>query len=144
MSFQAIRRFYEEPVRAAAATLSPPVPVFFDNQPFTDADAAKEHILMRLNFGSTTEEVLGDTVEAVQGTLVVEVYTPKGKGPGRGQLIATKVMQALFSINRSPRLLANNVRGSIGASSGPSFYPLEGRPHFLTRLGCGFRATYTG
>ena len=144
MTLQLVRDYYEDHVRKVAAALTPPVPVFFDNQPFTDADAAIEHMLMRLDFGATTEEVIGDTVEFLRGSLVVEIYTPKGKGPGRGERIATEVMKSLFAINREPHKATNKVRGAIGPATGPTFFALEGRPHWLTRLGCGFHATYTG
>jgi hypothetical protein len=143
MTFQAVRNHYEAPIRTTCAALTPAVPVFFDNQPFTEADAAKEHVLMRLSFTNTTEQVLGDTVEALQGVIVIEIYTPKGAGPGRGQRVATEIAKQLNGMNRNSFRAVNNVRGSVGPLTGPTFAALEGRPHFFTRLSCGFRATYT-
>jgi hypothetical protein len=113
MTFQAIRAAYEDHIRTAAAALTPPVPVFFENQPFTDADAAKEHILMRLDFGVIGEETIGDMVENVRGSLVVEVYTPKGRGPGRSQVVAAALAKALSAMNAQRRKAATGVRASI-------------------------------
>jgi len=144
MTLQAVRRYYEDHVRTAAALLTPPVPVFVDNQPFTDADGAGEHIRMRLDFGLTGEEVLGDMLENIRGTMVVEVYTPKNNGPGRNQTIALEVLKALNGINKTRYQEVNGVRGSVRPISGPNFYALEDRPHFYGRLGCGFQASYTG
>ena len=143
MTFQAIRTAYEDRIRTAAAALTPPVPVFFENQPFTDADAVKEHILMRLNFGVIGEEIIGDMMENVRGSLVVEVYTPKGKGPGRSQVVAAALAKALSAMNAQRSRAATGVRASINPITGPSFAALEGKPHFFSRLGCGFQASYT-
>ena len=143
MTFQAIRAAYEDHIRTAAAALTPPVPVFFENQPFTDADAAKEHILMRLDFGVIGEETIGDMVENVRGSLVVEVYTPKGRGPGRSQVVAAALAKALSAMNAQRRKAATGVRASIHPITGPSFAALEGKPHFFSRVGCGFQASYT-
>ena len=144
MSLQAIRRVYEDHVRTAAALLNPPVPVFVDNQPFTDSDTEAEHIRMRLDFGVGSEEVLGDLIENIRGTFVVEVYTPKNKGPGRCQTIATEILKSMNGINRTRYQGINGVRASIRPMSGPNFYTLEGRPHFYARMGCSFQASYTG
>ena len=144
MTYQAVRTYFEDHIRSGLTTVTPTVPVFFDNQPFVEADAAKEHILCRLSFTGTSEQVIGDSLEALQGILVVEIYTAKGAGPGRGQRIATEIAKQLNSINRKTHRAINNVRGSVTGLSGPTFAALDGRPHFFTRLGCGFRATYTG
>ncbi len=140
MTLQTIRRFFEEKVAAAVA----PMPLLVDNQNFTEADSAQEYASMRLDFGVFSEPVIGDSLEAIQGSLVVELYTPKGIGAGRSQVLATQVLTALNSINRLPQLESDTVRGSVGQVIGPNFYALDGRPHFLARLSCGFRATYTG
>jgi len=144
MSLQLIRRVYEDHIRTAAALMTPPIPVYVDNQPFTDADATGEYVKMRLDFGATGEEVLGDMLENIRGTMVVEVYTPKNKGPGRNQAIALEMLKTLNGINATRYQGVNGVRASVRPVTGPNFYTLEGRPHFYSRLGCGFQAAYTG
>jgi len=140
MTIQAIRRFFEDKVAAAIA----PMPLLVDNQTFTEADSTREYAAMRLDFGVFSEPVVGDSLESIQGSLVVELYTPKGIGAGRSQQLAVQVLTALNTINRLPQLQADEVRGSVGQVIGPTFYALDGRPHFLARLSCGFRATYNG
>jgi hypothetical protein len=140
MTIQNIRRFFEERVAAAVA----PLPLLVDNQNFTESDSAQEYASMRLDFGVFSEPVIGDSIESIQGSLVVELYVPKGIGPGRGQELATQVLIALGAINRRQDKPTDPVRASVNQIIGPNFYALDGRPHFLARLSCGFRATYTG
>ena len=140
MTIQTIRRFFEDKVAAAIA----PMPLLVDNQNFTEADSAKEYAAMRLDFGIFSEPVIGDSIESIQGSLIVELYTPKGIGPGRAQELATQVLRALNAINRLPNRDGDLVRGSVSEVIGPSFTAIDGRPHFLARLSCGVRATYTG
>jgi hypothetical protein len=139
MTIQTIRRFFEDKVAAAVA----PLPLLVDNQNFTLADSAQEYASMRLDFGVFSEPTIGDSIESIRGSLVVELYVPKGIGPGRSQVLATQVLIALNAINRLPNRLSDEVRASVGEIIGPNFYALDGRPHFLARLSCGFRATYT-
>jgi len=140
MSLQAIRQFFESRVAEAVA----PLQLYVDNQVFTEADSTREYALMRIDFGVVSEPVLGDSVETIQGSLVVELFTPKGEGPGRSQVLSTQVLRALNSITRVPHREAATVRGSVSQVFGPNFYALDGRPHHLSKLSCGFRATYTG
>ena len=142
---QTIRRAYEAPVETALAALVPPIPVYTDNR-FYDADDAKsEFCLCRLSFGLMTENtigVCGDT-EFIRGSLVIEVFTPKGAGPGRGQEAAQALWQALMPLNRA-------IGGTVGVVArtgplqGPAFTPLQGRPHFMTRLSAPIRARWMG
>jgi len=141
MSLQNVRKYFEEPVIAAANTLM--VPIFVDNQPFTDADSTGAHILMRLAFGSVTETTLCESMEHLRGSIVIEIYTPKGEGPAVSQTLARAMATALLDINRTRLHPVDGVRGVTRELTGPSFAALEGKPHFFARLGCGFQASYT-
>lgn len=142
MTFQHIRHFFEGPVIAALAAQG--VDTYVDNQSFVESDAASEYAVMRLDFGVTTDVALGEPAEAIQGNIVVEVYTPKGRGPGRGQTLITEAMKALNNLKPCTGApTATGARGRVLELVGPSFFALEGRPHYLTRVGCGFRAAYT-
>ena len=143
MTLQAVRAHFEDPIRAAAAALTPPVPVYFDNQQFVEANSPEEFIKMRLDFGTTTEATLCENAENLRGSIALEIFTPKGKGPGRSQRVATDLMKALNTIT-STRHAGKTVRGSVREMTGPNFFALDGRPHFFARLGCGFQASYTG
>ncbi len=142
MSLQQVRQLFEGPVVIAMAGATPPVPIYVDNQIFTDADAAKEHAIVRVDFGLTTEETLQENHERLRGVVTVEIYTLKGRGPGRAQELATLVAQALNNVNSCGPNPATGVYGRVRAMEGPSFFPLSDTPHYLSRLSCSFQAAY--
>jgi hypothetical protein len=109
MTLQAIRKVLEDAVIAGAGT----VPVYVDNQLYDADDATSEFVLVRVHFGTTIEPTFCENVEDLRGTIVIEIYTPKGQGPG------------VLSLN------------------GPSFTALDGRPHFMSRLSGSLIAAYT-
>jgi hypothetical protein len=142
---QSIRRMYEQPVEAALGALTTAIPVFTDNRYYAEDDATSEFALCRLNFGLMTEPSLatpgcGDS-SWIRGTLIVEIFTPKGNGPGRPQAAAEAVWDALCQINTglSPEL---GIRARVGQISGPTFQPLQGRPHYMARVSCAISCTY--
>ena len=141
MTLQHVRKYFEEPVIAAAAALK--VPIFVDNQPFAEADATGKYILMRLSFGAVTETTLCESLENLRGSIVVEIYTPKNQGPAAGQTLASAMATALLNINHNRLRPIDGVRGVVREFTGPSFAALEGKPHFFARVGCGFQASYS-
>jgi hypothetical protein len=144
VTLQAIRRFFEQPVEDSITTYDASIPVFTDNQTYVDNDAESEFVLLRVNFGPTTEQTFCSPLERIRGSVVVEIYTPKGRGPGRGQTLATAVMRSLNNLPRSLDLTGGGtVSGRVLELNGPTFTPLDGRPHLLTRLSGGFQAAYT-
>jgi hypothetical protein len=86
--------------------------------------------------------VCGDT-EFIRGSLVIEVFTPKGAGPGRGQEAAQALWQALMPLNRAIGA-TTGVIARTGPVRGAAFTPLQGRPHFMTRLDMPIRARWMG
>jgi len=140
MSLQACRKVIEDAVKAGAGAVSPKVPVYVDNQQYTDNDATKEFVLARVTFTTTTEPTFCENVEALRGVLVVEVFTPKGKGPGRGQTIATEIAKQLNGLRYHS---ATGAKARMLSIDGPSFTALDGRPHFMTRLSGPLLASYT-
>jgi hypothetical protein len=142
MSLQEVRRLFEEPVLTAMTMTTPVVPVYVDNQIFPDSGAAKEHAVVRVDFGLTTEESLAENFEHLRGVVTVEIYTPKGQGPGRAQELATLAAKALNGINDCGPHPPTGAYGHVRGMEGPSFFPLSDTPHYLARLSCSFRATY--
>jgi hypothetical protein len=140
MTLQAVRKVLEDAVKAGAGAVTPAVPVYVDNQEYTDNDATKEFVLVRVNFGTTTEPTFCENVEHLRGSLVVEVFTPKGKGPGRGQTIATEIAKKLNALRYHA---ATGAKARMLEINGPSFTALDGRPHFMTRLSGPLLASYT-
>lgn len=144
MTYQAIRARFESPLITAYSALTPPVPVYVDNQPLVDLSSVTEYVLLRLSFGTTTEPTIASSFDLVRGSLVVEVYNAKGVGPGRGQTLITTAVNTLTAMNATQGTAVNNVRGSVGNIIGPAFFALEGQPHYLTRISVSFQARYTG
>lgn len=140
MTLQAIRAFFEVPLIDAYNDLTPKVPVYVDNQRLTDTDALSEYVLLRLSFGLTTETTLVDSLYWHRGSLVVECYCTKNSGPGRGQQLIETAITELMAMNAAQGTAVNGVRGSVGNIVGPSFFALEGQPHFLTRLSVPIQA----
>jgi hypothetical protein len=140
MTLQAVRKVLEDAVKAGAGAVTPAVPVYVDNQQYTDNDATKEFVLVRVNFGTTTEPTFCENVESLRGSLVVEIFTPKGKGPGRGQTLATEIAKQLNGL-RYHR--ATGAKARMLEINGPSFSALDGRPHYMTRLSGPLLASYT-
>lgn len=132
---QTIRRAIEEPVETALAALTPPIPVFTDNRLYDEDDATSEFCLVRISFGLMSDTTIGfcGDVEQIRASAVIEVFTPKGNGPGRGQKAAEAIWRALVPLNRKLPA-AGDLVVHTGPLSGPSFAPLQGRPHFFTRL----------
>jgi hypothetical protein len=138
---QAIRRAIEEPVETALAALIPPIPVFTDNRFYDENDATSEFCLVRVSFGLMSDPTIGvcGDIEFIRGSAVIEVYTPKGNGPGRGQQAAEVIWRTLMPLNRALPA-AGDLVVRTGSFSGPTFTPLQGRPHFFTRLSVPIRA----
>lgn len=139
MTFQAVRRYFEEPIETALNGFS--IPIRYENQLVPDDDAASEFALVRLNFGTTAELGLGCAIEDLRASLVVEVYLEKGYGPARAQNVADDVMTALYALNERPRQRTNGVLGRVDPITGPAFTSLVDQPHFLVSLSCGVVAS---
>jgi hypothetical protein len=143
MTLQAIRAFFEVPLFTAYSALTPPVPVYIDNQTITTPDATTDFVVLFLTFGLITEPTITNSLSWHRGSLVVECFSPKGVGPGRGQTLIETAITTLSAMNATQGTAINNVRGSIGPITGPAFFALEGRPHYLTRLSVPVQARYT-
>jgi hypothetical protein len=78
--------------------------------------------------------------ELLRGVLIVELFTAKGQGPGRAQELILPVMKALCV----KALTAADAVVNVGSLRGPSFTPLDERPHLMTSLSASVRARYDG
>lgn len=141
MTYQAVRGVYEQAVIDALA----PLQVFVANQSMEDLDAATEFGYVRINFGLTTEQNIGcAAAENLRGSLICEVYTRKGVGPGRGLQLITPVIRDLVLLNKTISTEGQQIIARIGAVRGPEQSAPEGRPHYVTRFSCPIRAKYVG
>ena len=136
---QRIRRAYESVIEAALADEA--IPVYTDNSYYADKKAQDEFVLIRLSFGDMHELLVGGMMERVMGTLIVEIFVAKGKGPGRAQDLAEDVLIALSGLNNTMRP-GMEVLARTGVISGPRLTPLQSAPHFMARLSCSVSARY--
>ena len=142
MSFQAVRRVFEEPVINALAALTPPVTCYVANQEWTNAEFGGEYAVVDLQWGQTNVQTLGITLENLQGSLVVEAYTDKNAGPGRAQEIITPVRRALNDLNTCGCNPGTGAVGFVGQITGPAFIALDDQPFFLVRISVEISAQY--
>jgi hypothetical protein len=89
MNYQGIRAKFESPLLTAYNSLSPAVPVYFDNVLNSASDAADEFVEINIQFGLTTEATLSGQSDHVRGIVVVRVYSQKGKGSDSGIYVRT-------------------------------------------------------
>jgi len=140
MTYQAIRRYFEAPVETVLSSFN--IPVRYENQLVPTSGADIEFALVRLNFGTTAELALGCALENIRGSLVIEIFSEKGVGPGRLQTVSAEVSQALYALNTRPKARdSNGVLGRVDPISGPNFTPLADQPYFVVSLSCGVVAS---
>jgi hypothetical protein len=151
MNYQAIRAVFETPLLTAYNSLSPAVPVYFDNVMNDGADSAEEFVDINIQFGLTTESSLTTSLDMVRGVIVIRTYTPKGRGPARNQTLINVATTALQTINATPKP-ASGVYVRTGSIDGPAFSPDFGgttpdqqsrrafTPFFISRIEAGFQA----
>jgi hypothetical protein len=147
VNYQAIRAVLETPLLTAFNSLVPAVPVYFDNVTNVVPDSVDEFVTINIQFGLTTESTLTTSLDRARGVLVVRVYTPKGKGPGRNQQLATTAVTALQTINATGKP-GTGVYLRTGSIDGPAFGvgspDQESRraftPFFISRIETDFQA----
>lgn len=151
MNYQAIRAVFETPLLTAYNSLSPAVPVYFDNVMNDGADSAEEFVDVNIQFGLTTESSLTTSLDMVRGVIVIRTYTPKGRGPARNQTLVNVASTVIQTINNTPKP-ASGIYVRTGSVDGPAFSPDFGgttpdqqsrrafTPFFISRIEAGFQA----
>lgn len=140
MNYQAIRAAIENPLLTAFSSLSPAVPVYFDNITAVPPNTTTEYVRVNVTFGLTTETTLTTSLDNVRGAIVVRVFSEKGRGPARNQVLvdtATTVLQTLSSTAKG----ITGVYLRTGAINGPTFSATEEAPHFVGRIDTSYVAT---
>jgi hypothetical protein len=139
MRYQAIRAAIEGPIQTAFGALSPAVPVFFDGITAAPANATTEYVRVNVTFGLTTEVTLTSNLDFVRGSVVIRVYSEKGKGPVRNQTLLDTAVTTLTSLSASTRD-DSGIYLRPGAINGPTFSAEEASPHFVGRIDTSFIA----
>ena len=133
MTLQHIRRYYEQPIVDWCADNS--VELRVDNMLEPGGDAASEFVVTRLNFGEMTEPSMCGLLENIRGSLVVEFFGPKGRGPARAQEVMQELMCELMALTARPAARdANGVLGTLGPITGPLFTALDEKPYFFATI----------
>ena len=140
MDYQAIRAAVEQPLLDAFSSLSPAVPVYFDNITAVPKNTTTEYVRINVSFGVTNEPTLTGSVDFARGAIVIRVFTEKGKGPARNQTLLTTAVGVLETLNETAKT-GSGVFFRVGEITGPSFSADESSPHFVSRIDTGYKAT---
>jgi hypothetical protein len=140
MNYQAIRASMESPLLTAFNSLTPPVPVYFDNITAVPPNTTTEYVRVNITFGITNEPTLTSSVDHARGALVIRIFTEKGRGPARNQALITAAVAALETINDTAKT-TTGVYVKLGEINGPTFSVTDQSPHFVGRIDTGYMAT---
>jgi len=140
MNYQAIRASMESPLLTAFNSLTPPVPVYFDNITAVPPNTTTEYVRVNITFGVTNEPTLTSSVDHARGALVIRIFTEKGRGPARNQALITAAVAALETINDTAKT-TTGVYVKLGEINGPTFSVTDQSPHFVGRIDTGYVAT---
>ena len=140
MNYQAIRAAVENPLLTAFGSLSPAIPVFFDNITAVPANTTTEYVRVNVTFGLTNEATLTSSVDNARGAVVIRVFTEKGKGPARNQTLLTTAVNVLETLNNTAKT-NSGVFFRVGDINGPTFSATEDAPMFMGRIDTGYVAT---
>jgi hypothetical protein len=140
MNYQAIRASMENPLLTAFNSLSPAVPVYFDNITAVPPNTTTEYVRVNITFGLTNEPTLTSSVDNARGALVIRLFTEKGRGPARNQELVTTAVNVLETINDTSKT-TTGVFVKVGEINGPSFSATDESPHFVGRIDTGYVAT---
>jgi|TARA_Y100000015_G_C2382444_1_gene85621 hypothetical protein len=142
MNYQAIRASIESPLLTAFNSLSPAVPVFFDNITAVPANTTTEYVRVNVTFGLTNEPTLTSSVDNARGAIVVRIFSEKGQGPARNQTLVTTAVNVLETLNDTAKTaVSGDVYFRVGEINGPTFSAVDTAPHFVGRIDTGYVAT---
>ena len=140
MNYQAIRAAIENPLLTAFNDLSPSVPVYFDNITAAPANTTTEYVRVNVTFGITNEPTLTGSVDFARGAVVIRVFTEKGQGPARNQVLLNTAVDVLETLNETAKT-SSGVFFRVSEIEGPTFSADERSPHFMGRIETGYKAT---
>ena len=140
MNYQAIRASIENPLLTAFSALVPPVPVYFDNITAVPPNTTTEYVRVNITFGITNEPTLTSSVDNARGALIIRIFTEKGRGPTRNQVLLTTAVNVLETLNNSAKASTGTFM-RLGEINGPTFSSTEESPHFVGRIDTSWVAT---
>ena len=137
-NFQQIRGLFERTTFDAlqAGGIAPEL-VFFDGVQETPPDSATPYAVVSLSFDQTALDMVGCPVEAIKGSLMVNIYTPKQRGSRPGEDMAAEVLRAWVQLNLAPQ---TSLRPRVQNIDGPRTIAPDARPHHAHSMSCSFTA----
>lgn len=154
MNYQAVRAAIESPLLTAYNSLTPAIPVYFDNVMNDSEYTTDEFIQVNIQFGLTTEDTLSTNFDRIRGSIVVRAYTEKNKGAARNQLLINTAFDVMRTLNDTAKA-SSGAYVRFNNVNGPTFSPVltgttpdqQSRraftPFFISRLSAGFDAQVT-
>jgi hypothetical protein len=137
-NFQQIRGLFEratyDALRSAGVIAEL---VFFDGVQETPPDGSAIYAVVSLSFDQTALDMVGCPVEAIKGSLMCNIYTPKQRGSRPGEDIAAEVLRAWVGLNRAPQTVN---RPRVQNIEGPRTIAPDQRPHHCHSMSCSFTA----
>ena len=140
MNYQAIRASIENPLLSAFGALVPAVPIYFDNITAVPPNTTTEYVRVNITFGITNEPTLTSSVDNARGALIIRIFTEKGRGPARNQVLLTTAVNVLETLNNTAKT-NNGTFMRLGEINGPTFSSTEESPHFMGRIDTSWVAT---
>ena len=140
MNYQAIRAAVENPLLTAFNSMTPAVPVYFDNITAVPPNTTTEYVRVNVTFGITNEPTLTSSVDNARGAIVIRIFTEKGRGPARNQELLTAAVGVLETLNNGAKS-TTGVYFKVGQINGPTFSATEEAPHFVGRIDTSYVAT---
>jgi len=140
MNYQAIRAAVENPLLTAFGSLSPAVPVYFDNITAVPPNTTTEYVRVNVTFGLTNEPMLTSSMDNARGAIIIRVFTEKGRGPARNQTLITTAVGVLETLNDTAKP-STGTFFRVGEINGPDFSVTDDAPHFVGRIDTSYVAT---
>jgi len=140
MNYQSIRASIENPLLTAFGALVPAVPIYFDNITAVPPNTTTEYVRVNITFGITNEPTLTSSVDNARGALIIRIFTEKGRGPTRNQVLLTTAVNVLETLNNGAKASTGTFM-RLGEINGPTFSSTEESPHFVGRIDTSWVAT---
>jgi len=140
MNYQSIRASIENPLLTAFGALVPAVPIYFDNITAVPPNTTTEYVRVNITFGITNEPTLTSSVDNARGALIIRIFTEKGRGPTRNQVLLTTAVNVLETLNNGAKASTGTFM-RLGEINGPTFSSTEESPHFMGRIDTSWVAT---
>ena len=144
MTFQLVRGIFEARARQDLKTAGVLAgAIYFNNVGETPKAADKTYAKVSLSFANTVLDTVscGEGVERLQGTINVEVFTPKNKGSQKGEDICLAVIKGWQEINKYRSTATDAIAStSIRQIQGPITINPDQKPHHLNVVSAVFAA----